>query len=506
MVKNEVKWGAILSYVLIIINALYGFLITPYILSKLGEAEYGVYKTISSFTASLMVLDLGLGGTVMRYIARFRADKEEEKIPNYIAMSLIQAAVISGAIMLVAGGLYFTLDSVFGNGLTATELIRGKELYVVLCVSMIFHVFENVINGIIGGFNRFKFSNGLKILRILLRIVLILTVLPIFKSSLLLVFIDLALVVALIIVELLYVAVKLKVKIKFSHWDKPLFWDSFKYTMLLFLTSIVSQVNGNLDNVVIGAMVSSTAVTVYSMALLIFAMFEQLSTSVSSVMLPTVTDTLKVDDENCTKTQSIIVQAGRIQFMLLGAIAVGFSIVGRDFVRLWLGSGFEDVYLITLILMIPSLLELCVNVTLSVLRAQNKLAFRTGVIVASTVLNLLITLVGTYYFGYFAAAIGTGVSFFIGSVIVMNVYYRKELGFDMLSIYKKIFSGTWICLLLAAIASLAVVLLLKTALLKVLIGASVFLVVYGVTLCLFGLKREEKQELYKFIRRRNSND
>ena len=68
--------------------------------------------------------------------------------------------------------------------------------------------------------------------------------------------------------------------------------------MLIFITTIATQANGNLDNVIIGAVVNARAITVYSMGLLIFSMFEQLSTSISSVMLPTVTETLKNDDDN----------------------------------------------------------------------------------------------------------------------------------------------------------------------------------------------------------------
>ena len=63
MAKSEVKYGALLSYVLIIINSLYGLVITPYILSTIGESEYGVYKTIGALTASISVLELGIGGT-----------------------------------------------------------------------------------------------------------------------------------------------------------------------------------------------------------------------------------------------------------------------------------------------------------------------------------------------------------------------------------------------------------------------------------------------------------
>ena len=102
---------------------------------------------------------------------------------------------------------------------------------------------------------------------------------------------------------------------------------------------------------------------------------------------------------------------------------------------MWLGDGFEDIYVITLILMLPAILELCINVCLSVLRAENKLGSRTIVLFISTILNALITVIGTYYWNYYAAAIGMGFSFFFGSVLVMGIYYYKKFNFNILKMY-----------------------------------------------------------------------
>ena len=85
MAKNEVKYGAIFSYILIILNATYGLFLMPYILAQVGTEDYGVYKTMSSFTAALMILDIGIASTMMRYISKFRTYGQEKKIPNYIA-------------------------------------------------------------------------------------------------------------------------------------------------------------------------------------------------------------------------------------------------------------------------------------------------------------------------------------------------------------------------------------------------------------------------------------
>ena len=128
---------------------------------------------MSSFTASLLVLDIGLGGTLLRYISRYRADKEEEKIPNFISMSLLQAGIISVVVIIATGIIYFFIDNIYRNGLTATELVKAKQLYVFLCAGIIAHIFENVFNGVITGFNKFMFGNGLKIIRVLARMLTI---------------------------------------------------------------------------------------------------------------------------------------------------------------------------------------------------------------------------------------------------------------------------------------------------------------------------------------------
>lgn len=492
MAKNEVKYGALISYVMIFINALYGLVAAPYILDSVGAGEYGVYKTIASFTSALIILDLGLGSTMMRYIARFKADGQERKIPNYIAMCFIQAGIIIAILTVVMIVLYFSIDNIYSNGLSLREIEKAKQLFVFLAFGIVAHIIENVFNGIITGYNKFFFGNGLKFIRLIIRIFLIFVLLHFIPSTLVLVIIDLLLTFLLIIIEILYILLKLKIKIRFEHWDNLLFVDSFKYTILMLFTSIAAQINGNLDNVVIGAIIGSVAVAKYSYGLLIFGMFEQISTAISGVMLPTVTNVLVKDDNNYTDTKSLIIKVGRIQFALLGAAAGGFIVIGKRFINLWLGNGYQDVYYIVLILILPAILELCVNVCLSVLRAQNKLEFRTIILFSSTILNAVVTVVGTYFWNYYAAAVGTALSFLIGSVIIMNIYYYKKFRFNMISIYLNIFKGLWICILISASVCWIVAYFVKSQILGLVLPIFAFIIAYLISLFFIGMNDEEK--------------
>lgn len=494
--SSQVKFGALFSYVLIIGNAVFGLLVTPMIVKSLGDSEYGVYKSIGSFVSSMMVLDLGIGGTLMRYISKYRAKKEDDKIPDFVSMMAAETGVVLLVASIVLIVIYFFIESIFGEGFSDSEILLGKKLFILQGILLVLHIISNFINGIITGYNNFLLGNGTKLFRLTLKICLTILLLAHYKSAILLVSLEIILTLLVIIFEMSYVLGVYKIRFNFAwrRWDFSVFKESLLYTAKIFLTTIAAQVNNNLDNVIIGAISGPEMVTVYSFGLVLFAMYEQLSTSVSSVMLPTVSNILQ-EENGDTKVQGAIVGAGRIQFILLGAAVVGFSIVGKEFIHLWLGEGFGDVYYIALILMIPSLFELCVNVCLSVLRAKNMLGFRTAVLVGSTALNAVVTIVGVHLFGYFAAAVGTALSFIIGSLIIMNMYYKVKLKYPMLKIYKNIIGKTWICLGLAAVALYASSRYFFGSWKCFIINVAVFVVVYGITLILFGFNSFERKKI-----------
>ena len=71
---------------LIVANTIYGLLITPFILNYVGDSAYGVYKSVASISASLAVMDLGLGTTMTRYMARYNATKDKENAEKLAAI------------------------------------------------------------------------------------------------------------------------------------------------------------------------------------------------------------------------------------------------------------------------------------------------------------------------------------------------------------------------------------------------------------------------------------
>lgn len=494
MKRNEVKFGAILSYALIFFNAIYGLVIAPYVLSTIGTSEYGVYKTIGSMTISLTVLELGIGGTLQRYIAKFNALNLKKEATNFSAMGMIQALALS-LVMLFAGvGLFFSIDGVYGDSFTAAELVRAKQIFILQLVYVVFHIYENALFGIIAGYNRFVFSNSIKLGTIFLKILLYFVFLPIFKNSLVIVLISLILEFSIIFLEIIYIKFVNKHKIHLYKWDKALFKESFLYTILLFVQSLIIQFNGNIDNIVIGAVVGTTAVTIYSFALQIYNMYETCATAISGVILPTVTKQI-YSGATTDELEDTVEKYGRVQWMFLGAALFGFLCCGKEFFYVWLGEGYSDCWYLAVILMIPVTFPLIVNVCLAILKAKNLLKFRTISMIYSVVINIIFTVIGTRIWGYWAAAVGTTLYTIVGSVISMNIYYNKKLGINMFGLYFKIFHKTTLGLIVASIPCILLNWVMYGSWLSFIIKVGIFVAVYGAVLLLYALKPEEKRAL-----------
>lgn len=492
---KEIKRGALLSYILIIVNTVYGIAFTPFLLSKLGMSEYGVYRIIASFTSSITILDLGIGTTALKYASQFRAEKDNKKLNNFFAMSLIEASVIGCIMIIVCTGLYFSIDVLYNDSLTNTELIKAKQLFILFIGVLVLNTFEKVFYSIISACENFTFANSLKLLRILGKVCLGFIFISLYANSLVLLFIELFLLFLSLILQIVYIKFKLNLKAKLYNWDKMLFKESFGFTIMMFIQSVVRQLNGNLDNMVIGAIIDAATVSIYSVGLQLFNMFEQFAFSFSNLMLPTVSKQIS-NEANNVELENTVIKIGRLEFMVLGAALCGFALIGKEFIFLWLGPGYELVWIVAIILMVPSTIELIENVCLSILRAKNKMLFRTIVICFMAIFNLIITIIGVKRYGAIAACVGTAIGLIGADIIAMNIYYVKVLKLNIFRIFKNIFSRTWICCLISTICLLiANHFILNLSWWTWILKALIFMVIYCITLWFFGMNSSEKRVL-----------
>lgn len=70
MQVNQVRAGAILSYVSMAVSTILSLVYAPIMKGQLGTSEYGVYGSVGPIIAYLLLLSMGLGSAYMRYYSQ----------------------------------------------------------------------------------------------------------------------------------------------------------------------------------------------------------------------------------------------------------------------------------------------------------------------------------------------------------------------------------------------------------------------------------------------------
>lgn len=281
MKKNEIRIGAILSYIVIGLNIIIGLGYTPVLIRMLGQSEYGLYSLVSSIISYLTLLDLGFGNAIIIYTARYRAKKEIEKEQKLHGMFLIIYTII-GIIAGIAGTiLYLNVNNMFGSTMSIEELATVKVLMKILILNLVITFPLSIFSSIITAYEKFIVAKILNIVRIILTPMVMLPLLFLGYKSITLVIVTTIFNIATLVINAIFCFKKLKIKLIFGKIDFLVLKEIFAYSVYIFLNAIIDKVNWSIDQFVLGIVSGTIAVAVYSVAAQINTLYLTFSTAIS---------------------------------------------------------------------------------------------------------------------------------------------------------------------------------------------------------------------------------
>ena len=439
MPVNQLKAGVVLNYVVIFLNTVVGLLYTPYMLRMMGQSEYGLYSLVASVIAYLTVLDLGFGNAIVRYTAKFRAEKKTEEQYEMFGMFFLLYLVIGIIAFGIGLGLYFNVDTLFGNTMTAVELDRARIMMLLLVANLAFTFPMSIWGSIIQAYEDFVFQKSLNIIRIILNTAVMICLLHFGYKAVAMVVVQTIFNVLTLVINFIYCRRKLNIHIyfRFKHFHWGFLKEVAIYSFWIFLNAIMDRVYWSTGQFVLGAMVGTAAVAVFAIAIQLEGMYMQFSTAISSVFLPKVT-AMVATNRSRKEISDLFIRTGRIQYIVLAYILSGFIIFGRQFIELWAGAGYSDAYMISLLFFIPLTVPLIQNLGITILQARNEMKFRSVLYIIIALVSLAMQIVMTRYFGGIGCAMGVSGALVVGQILIMNVYYRRRQDLDIKTFWKEI--------------------------------------------------------------------
>ena len=454
MAVSQLKAGAVLNYVVIILNIMVGLLYTPYMLRMLGQSEYGIYSLVASVVSYLTVLDLGLGNAIIRYTAKYRAEGKVKEQYELFGMFLILYSIISFIALIAGLGLYFNVDTFFGETMTPIELNHARIMLLILVVNLVITFPMSIFGSIMTAYERFVFPKIINIARTILNTGIMIVLLSMGYKAIAMVIVLTVFNIFTLAINFIYCKKELHIQILFGRFKWDFLREVAVYSFWIFLNVIMDKIYWSTGQFVLGAVSGTIAIAIFSVAIQLQSMYMMFSTAISSLFLPKVTGMVALNKDP-KEISDLFIKIGRIQNIIIGLILFGFITFGKQFIELWAGPNYSDSYYITLAFFIALYIPLIQNLGITILQARNQMKFRSLLYIAIAAVALFAEIIMAKLWGGIGCALAISCALLLGQGLIMNIYYSKCQKIDIVQFWKEIIkmdfvpifvSGVFICL------------------------------------------------------------
>ncbi len=490
--QNQLRSGALLSYVNLALSTIIPFVYTPIMLRILGQDEYGLYSLSHSVIAYLSLLTFGFGSTIIRYLSMYRAQGEKRKEEETFGFFLLLYMGI--AVLVMVGGFIMSqnVSTIFDAGLTNSEMDKMKVLILIMAFNSAISFPISVFSSVTISHERYIFRKLIDMLSTVIAPICNLVALYLGFASVGMALVSTLIQFLMLPINVYYCLKVLKIKPRFSVMPKALIKEMVGFSGFVFIGTIVDMLFWSTDKLLLGMYTSSAAVAVYNIGATFNNMISNLSTSITGVLTPRIT-AMVTTENNDNELSTLFIKVGRLQFVIVALVVSGFVVFGKAFVNLWAGEGFNDSYWIAIATIIPLCIPLIQNTGVSIVTAQNKHAFRSIAYLIIAIIN-----VTTTYFviklGYagLGAAVCSGVSYIIGQGIVMNIYYWRVIKLDIPLFWKNILKMSAVPVIMVVAGLLLVKVIDCNNWFVFIIGIGIYAVIYAIAMYFTALNEYEK--------------
>ena len=492
---NERKKGAILSYISIVLKLVVAFVYTPFLISSLGNSEYGIYNIVGSLAAYLAVLDFGINDSTVRYLVQQRklgGSKESDEIIGSITLLYL---VIGIAIAVVGSVLYFSLNSLLSASFTDYEFDLLEYIYIIAFASIVITITFNPITAILIAYEKFVLVKGIEIAAYLITIGTTTIYLILGYNVIAVVAISAIVNTTGILIKIWYVFQKLNIPFRFRGYTRFYIKELFSYALPIFFVVLVEQIYWKLDIIIIGSKLGPTIVAFYAVGIFFQKYILSFSTAISRVMIPKLI--LQIDGESNSKaiTKSLITIA-RFQLTIVLLIISGLVLFGKEFIILWLGEDYEVSYYVMLCVLIPFSLEIVGNIRNTIMQVKGLYWYRSVLILIISLINVGFTVVFVEEYGIVAAGLFTGIALVLGYIgvhIIMQWKINIRFVEFLFTVWSKAFIIIAICTPFALLLNYYTSYSWLTFFCKIL----AFAIIYGVSMWFIYLNNNEKGDFLK---------
>jgi O-antigen/teichoic acid export membrane protein len=390
-------------------------IMTPIMINYLGISGYGILLLVNTLTGYMGLFDLGMQTSTTKYVAEYVAKENFDMLNRLMSTTFFLFSGIAIIVFVFTSILAFYSTNFFHIPVEYREiapsviLILGSQISITFIFAVIVQLFS--------GIQRYEVHAMIEAIVLILKY----SIMYIFlRNGFGLLAVALIIFSATIGEKALYLlflkSSKIKVKLRFRYFDKSILKKIVRYSSTSFILTAASKVIYFTDNIIIGAMLSVSGVSVYGIAGRLVQNLRDFIGGATSTISPAASYANETERVNL---RPIAFHSTKYIAVLIFPMVAGFILLGKDFLDIWLGKGFLESYEILVILSIGQAFTLPLSGIGAMLYGISNHKILAKAMVAEALINLSLSLLLVQDFGLPGVALGTVIPSIIFNFLIL---------------------------------------------------------------------------------------
>lgn len=487
------SWGGYLVYIVA------GFVMPRLIDRHLGQFSLGVWDFGWSLVNYLGLTGLGVGSSVNRYVAKYRAANQVQELRIAVSSVVCIQVVLAGVVLLLTGGLVWTLPWFFADRL-GSEIESAQWVVAFLGTSLAVQMAFDTSRGVMTGCHRWDLHNGINAGAHAATVAAMILVLLLGGGlrGLSVVYLCTVAVTEVLRVVLAHrVCPELRIRLAYAGWSQAR--KMFLFGGKTAIASLSPLILVQTTNVFVVSALGPAALAVFSRPMALVRHVETLMNKYAFLMTPTA-GSLQASGRDA-EISHFLMETTRYGVAFTLPILLFLSIFSDLILQIWMGPQYAHGLVLT-ILAAGYFLPISQNSVMRILMGMNFHGriglLNLGVAIAGFSLGAII--VNAVGWSLVGAALLVAIPLTIGNGIIVPIYACRKLGVPLTEYLRRAFLGPAVCALpfgLCLVSSR--VLFPDNALATFGIGSAVGALVLGVLYWRYMLSEQLRSRLLKSV-------
>lgn len=355
MITKSLARNVIWNWMGTVCDAAIAFVLAPFLIHHLGAATYGVWILIGSMSGYFGLLDLGVRGSVGRYIAFYSAEKNPDAVNRTLTTAFVFCCAIAFVVFLLLPLIELCFFRAFDVPAQQVESTRLALRLIVVNLALTFPL--SLFDGTLWAHQRFDLLNMVDIPASLTRAAVTLWLVShgFGLAELAILTLGTATCVGLA-KAILSFRINPELRIAPRCLSRESARELFGYGAFNFIITIARMTRIQFTPLLIGALLSPVAVTFYSIPKRLLDYTEKLFAATTGMLTP-MSASLQAQGKELLQ-QQLILRASRVMTTLGAVFLVFYLALGRSLIVLWMGAAWDSAYTLLIILALGEMLVL----------------------------------------------------------------------------------------------------------------------------------------------------